>query len=258
MVGFVKLHGTILDSSVWQESAPTRLVWITMLAMANGDGVVEASIGGLAHRARVTREECEAAIQCFLGPDPDSRDRTTGERIEEVPGGWLILNHRNYRELRTREQELTAARVARHRERQASSRSVTVTERSVTNAPPASASASASEKKTPLDKPQDVTSDQVWQDWKDHRRLKRASVSATAVDKLRKEAAAAGMTLEEAMAYTVAQGHQGFFPRTKGTTGTVPPRLVAMSTQHIPNMPLGAASCECQGCREFRAKRGSQ
>ncbi len=112
---FTKLHATILDSSVWQEPAHVRLVWITMLAMAGHDGVVQASVGGLAHRARVTREECAQALALFMGPDPDSRDRTTGERIEEVPGGWLVLNHANYRDRQTREQALTAARVARHR-----------------------------------------------------------------------------------------------------------------------------------------------
>lgn len=116
---FTKLHATILDSSVWQEPAHVRLVWITMLAMADQNGVVQASVGGLAHRARVSREECVEALAKFLGPDPDSRDRTTGERIEQVPGGWLVLNHANYRDRQTRQQAMTAARVARHREKKA-------------------------------------------------------------------------------------------------------------------------------------------
>ena len=116
---FTKLHGTILDSSVWQEPAHIRLVWITMLAMADQHGVVQASVGGLAHRARVSRDECVDALTKFLGPDPDSRDRTTGERVQEVPGGWLLLNHSNYRDKQTREQFLTAQRVARHRARKA-------------------------------------------------------------------------------------------------------------------------------------------
>lgn len=116
-MAFVKLHGTILDSSIWLDDHPTRLLWITMLVMADERGVVQASVGGLAARARITREECEAALAKFLGPDPDSRDQTSGERIERVPGGWLILNHANYRDKQTRQQALTAARVARHREK---------------------------------------------------------------------------------------------------------------------------------------------
>lgn len=138
---YVKLHGTILDSSVWMESASTRIVWITMLAMADQHGVVQASVGGLAHRARVTRAECEEAVRCFTSPDPDSRDGTTGERIEAVPGGWMILNHANYRDIRTKEQIQIAARVAKHRAR---IRAVTGNEVTQSNALTAYASVHAS------------------------------------------------------------------------------------------------------------------
>ena len=88
-----------------------------MLAIADMDGVVQASMSGLARCAVVSEDACHDAIEKFLGPDPDSRDGTTGERISKVPGGWLILNHANYRDKRTRAQILTAARVAKHRAR---------------------------------------------------------------------------------------------------------------------------------------------
>lgn len=114
-MSFTKLHGTIVYSSIWAESSDTRVVWITMLAIADMDGVVQASISGLARCAVVSEAACSEAIEKFLGPDPDSRDETTGERIEKVPGGWLLLNHANYRDKQTRAQMLTAARVAKHR-----------------------------------------------------------------------------------------------------------------------------------------------
>jgi hypothetical protein len=116
-MSFVKLHGSILDSSVWSQPHAVRIVWIAMLAMADENGVVSASVDGLARRAVVTIAECEQALAVFLGPDQHSRDGTTGERIERVPGGWLILNHKDYRDRQTRQQALTAARVARHREK---------------------------------------------------------------------------------------------------------------------------------------------
>jgi hypothetical protein len=116
-VSFVKLHGSILDSSVWAEPHATRIVWITMLAMADQYGVVQASVSGLARRAVVSVSECRTALDTFLGPDPDSRDGTTGERITKVPGGWLVLNHAQYRDKRTDAQIATAKRVARHRAR---------------------------------------------------------------------------------------------------------------------------------------------
>lgn len=220
MAGYTKLHASILDSSVWLTDKETRLVWITMLAMADQDGVVNASVGGLAHRARVTHEECQAALDVFMKPDPDSRDGTTGERIEKVPGGWLVLNHANYRDIRTREQIATAARVKRYRESR-----VTVTGNDVTrsNAPPAYASESSSggestrggKRTVPAEKPDDVT-DEVWQEWLDMRRRQKSSTSALVLTQTRKKAEAAGMTMDEALTHWVAQGYKGFFPPDKG------------------------------------------
>ena len=117
-MSFVKIHGSILDSSIWGESLPTRVVWITMLAMADENGIVEASVGGLARRAVVTIEECREALSAFAGPDPDSRDDSTGERVEKVPGGWMILNHAEYRDKQTRAQVLAAKRSREYRDRQ--------------------------------------------------------------------------------------------------------------------------------------------
>lgn len=117
---FVKLYNTLLDSSVWLESGDTRLLWITMLCAADSNGVVRASVGGLAHRARIDRKACEKGLAVLCSPDDDSRSTEyEGRRIERIEGGWLILNHRKYRELRTESQLKAAARQKRHRELQA-------------------------------------------------------------------------------------------------------------------------------------------
>jgi hypothetical protein len=116
--GFVKIYGKILDSSVWSESHATRIVWITMLAMADANGFVEASVGGLARRAQVLRDECEAALKVLQSPDPDDKSGVEeGRRIKPCPRGWLITNHGHYRDLRTNKQVKTAERVRRFRER---------------------------------------------------------------------------------------------------------------------------------------------
>lgn len=96
---FTKLFGTILASTVWQEPDSTRLTWITMLAMADRDGLVSASVPGLAHMARVSLPQVEAALATFLAPDPYSRTPDNdGRRIEAAPGGWRLLNHGMYRQ----------------------------------------------------------------------------------------------------------------------------------------------------------------
>ena len=75
-----------------------------MLAMADRAGRVQASIPGLANRARVTLEECEHALERFMAPDRYSRTPDNdGRRIEPIDGGWRLLNYEKYRERRDEE-----------------------------------------------------------------------------------------------------------------------------------------------------------
>lgn len=98
---FTKLFSSITESTVWMETSNIRIVWITMLAMADRKGRVWASVPGLANRSRVPVDECRKAVETFLAPDPDSRTKENeGRRIEEIDGGWRLLNHEKYRAVR--------------------------------------------------------------------------------------------------------------------------------------------------------------
>jgi len=115
--GYVKVYESILQSTIWLESPDTKIVWITMLTLKDKEGVVRASIPGLAKTAGVTVEACEAAINCFLSPDPYSRTRDfEGRRIQEVDGGWFLINHAKYRDLRTQKNINDAERKRKSRE----------------------------------------------------------------------------------------------------------------------------------------------
>lgn len=108
---FTKLFSSITASTIWCEDSNTRVVWITMLAMADAAGFVYASIPGLANISQVPIKDAEKAIQKFLSPDKYSRDsENEGRRIEEIEGGWAILNHPKYRKLRDREERLAYQR----------------------------------------------------------------------------------------------------------------------------------------------------
>jgi len=63
--------------------------------------------------------------------------------------------------------------------------------------------------KKEIQKPHDV-SNQVWIDFLDHRKKKKASVSETVISRFRDEAKKIGWTLEQAMIESAAQGWQGF------------------------------------------------
>jgi len=98
--GYTKLFASIVASTIWREADHVRIVWITMLAMADSQDCVAASVPGLADLARVSIEQCEDAIKKLMSPDPYSRTKDNeGRRIAEIDGGWMILNRNKYREL---------------------------------------------------------------------------------------------------------------------------------------------------------------
>lgn len=119
MTGYTKLFSSIVTSTVWGEPDHVRLVWITLLALSNRDGIVEASIPGLAKMAGVALEDCEAALQRLEGPDKYSRTKDfEGRRIAPVDGGWQLINHRKYRDKLSKEERTEYNRVKQQESRQ--------------------------------------------------------------------------------------------------------------------------------------------
>lgn len=113
---YVKLFGSILDSSVWSCDSDTRIVWVTLLAMADHEGMIRASLSGIARRAVVSEPAAEKALAIFTAPDPDSKNQDhDGRRIERVNGGWFLHNYKEYREIRTTDQLANAERQRRFR-----------------------------------------------------------------------------------------------------------------------------------------------
>ncbi len=119
-MGYTKLFSEIVMSTVWREKDTTRLVWITMLALRNRHHVVEGSIPGLADCARVSIKACRVALKVLSDPDPDSRSQEQeGRRIEQVDGGWFIINGEKYRRKMSEDErrEKNAIYQKNHRER---------------------------------------------------------------------------------------------------------------------------------------------
>lgn len=99
-MAYVNLWSGIIDSSVWLLPPSHRVVWVTMLAMAEPEtGLVCATVDSLARRANVDARDVVAAILTFSAPDAGSRNREhDGRRIAEAPRGWTILNYAFYRD----------------------------------------------------------------------------------------------------------------------------------------------------------------
>lgn len=93
-----------------------------MMVLADKHGEVQSSIPGLADACRITLPEMEEALRCFMSPDPYSRTKDfEGRRIEEIDGGWALLNHPKYRRMASKEEskEKAVERTTRWRKRAA-------------------------------------------------------------------------------------------------------------------------------------------
>lgn len=134
-MAYTKLFNSIISSTIWTEDDQTRIVWVTLMAMADKNGEVQASIPGLARLASVPLEATEAAIEKFLAPDPYSRTKDDeGRRIEEIDGGWALINHAKYRDMASKEdsKKKNAERQKRFRDRNKRNASVTGSNAEVT------------------------------------------------------------------------------------------------------------------------------
>ena len=135
-IGYTKLFSSIVTSTIWVESDRTRIVWITMLAMADRNGEIQASIPGLARLAGVPIPDCEEALAKFIAPDPYSRTPDDeGRRIEKIEGGWALLNHAKYREMASRDDSKASNTERQRRHREKEKRNATVTPRNATVTP---------------------------------------------------------------------------------------------------------------------------
>jgi len=137
METYTKLFNSIMASSIWTEDDHTRILWISMLAMADKNGEIHASVPGLARLANIPIASCEKALEKFKAPDKYSRTTTDeGRRIEEIEGGWAVINHAKYRLLASKQdsKEKNAQRQKRFRDRQqtVTNSNATVTHRNAT------------------------------------------------------------------------------------------------------------------------------
>ena len=151
MSGFTKLFHSIIHSSVWQEPPEVCKLWVTILAMADQHGKVDAAVPGLASAAVISITATEDALRRFESPDKYSRTFTPeceGRRIRKVDGGWLIINHAKYRELMSAEARREQNRKSQQTFRDKTKTKKTVIRRNQESATSAEAEAEAEEQES--------------------------------------------------------------------------------------------------------------
>lgn len=142
MSGFTKLVPEIIQSSIWNEPAEIRCVWIAMIATKDAVGYVRGDARTIARMANVSLEAATTSLKLFQEPDPTSHTPDNdGRRIAPAPGGWIILNNDIYRLPDETYRAKTKERVRKYR---AKCNNVTLQETLQKRFPSASASVSAS------------------------------------------------------------------------------------------------------------------
>jgi hypothetical protein len=237
MPNYTKLFNSIVTSTIWTEDDKTRIVWITMLALADQNGEVHASIPGLARLAGVPVADAESAILKFLSPDPYSRTPANeGRRISAIDGGWELLNHAKYRRMASLadQKDANAKRQKRHRERNAAvtDSNATVTPRNVevtVETDKAEAEAEVIKKKKPV-APAPVLPFssgafcEAWEDWLAYNAEKRKKLPPTTISAQLKKLAAFGEKKAIAsIEASISNNWQGLFrPKDEPLTSDMP------------------------------------
>jgi len=115
---FTKLFASITESTIWVAPDPHLRLWVYLLANADQEGNVWGSVPGIANHSRVPIEAVEVALKSFMSPDPYSRTKALeGRRIEEIDGGWHLVNHGKYRAMMHAEERREKNRQYKHDER---------------------------------------------------------------------------------------------------------------------------------------------
>lgn len=123
-MGWSKLHDNIVDSSIWEEDLATRVLWVSILAIKDIDGFIVHTVGSLARRANISKEQCKDSLEILCGPDPESKSKEyDGARLIKTDDGWFVVNHNKYK---ANSKEMSAERSRKYRAKKAS---LTVTSR---------------------------------------------------------------------------------------------------------------------------------
>jgi hypothetical protein len=245
-MSYGKIFDSLYTGSMVGAGINVFAVWGYVIANAKPPGIIELNPRLLAATFGCDVEPIVKAIECLCSPDPESRTKEhegrrllpEGQFLYRIPT-WAKYNQiRNEVERREKNREYARA----YRERQArkmlagdvSTDDADVSTDALTdqqNQPIRSVRTDSTssvvveeeheeEKPTVASlRPDDVPAD-LWKEWVDFRRHKRATITKRVLDSTRKTANEAGMSMTEALTHWIAQGHVGFFPPDKGKAGS--------------------------------------
>lgn len=119
-MAFVKIHDSILASSIVEEDPVTRWVWLFMLVKCDKNGNVYGTWPALARMANVDDVEFETAMATLMAPDASSTSQLEDGRriIEAGPNLLHVVNYLYYRGLKDPDEVREGARLRKQKQRE--------------------------------------------------------------------------------------------------------------------------------------------
>lgn len=101
-----KLFASMFDGSLGRGPWQAIVALQQLVILSDQDGVVDMTAETVSRRTTIPLEIIEMGIEALLLPDPDSRtpDEDGRRIVPLVDGrawGWRIVNHKQYRDIRT-------------------------------------------------------------------------------------------------------------------------------------------------------------
>lgn len=96
---YVKIPNSLLHSDLWGNDHVAKIVWITMVLMADRDGFVDASVDGVARAAVIERAAAERALERLSAPDKRLDGGLLGglgRYVARVGLGWRVLGFESF------------------------------------------------------------------------------------------------------------------------------------------------------------------
>lgn len=178
-MGYTPLFDTMLTGTLYGRWPHTG-IWACLLSRASREGVIDETPQALAAAIGVPVDTLMACIRDFMDPDPDSRSNEhDGRRLaliqEHRSWGWRVVNHGKYREKARKkaydDNRTEAGDDAERKRNERASRDVPTRPDASRDVPLSSPSPPPPKNAPPaLHASLPLTE---WEEWIDHRRLKR-------------------------------------------------------------------------------------
>jgi hypothetical protein len=221
---YAKLFKSIYQGTLRGDSGGI-LVFTNLLANADQTGRVDMHPRAIAEEIGLDVDRVKEILLRLEAPDDESRSpELEGRRIVRIDGhrawGWEIVNYLKYRAIRNEEDRREQNRASQERWRNKQSKPASAEAKQEKPRKPESAQGEAEvEAYTEVEKrktvravalttPDDV-SPEVWADWVQLRKAKKAPVTGTVLQSARAEAAKAGMSVEQFLRVWCMRGSTG-------------------------------------------------